>query len=483
MGSPPPPYDIVFPLENPSDGRHFPIQLDPPPSYDSLDFSTGHEGVRPREWRAAEVNVSDIIELKREMASLRKKLDSFRVDVGDRPRLGEENGAFTPTKTLCCNRSVSKPLPFILFPSVRCCCCQTSEVKPMSDLSPRFRVPSGVGPQQGGSCQSTFTGEEEGGECVEGAASFKGAQINCGCCVPNASLESAEGSLLDVVDLLTTFYNLPPPACWRCRETLPNSFGEELLASALGTTSDNLLDRYASLLVERLNKSVIGIETPKHTERKLSVLRTEGTTTSVDALAHLPYSVLGKVLENTGFPNEIMPYKIACAACELHFTDRTGDCVRFASASRHTGSVSHTSTRVDKPESVPDSNCTCKEGAIESLLCSVRFLWLPARFLESELRRYEVLLPTIRGRCCATYSGFLLRLGQAAKLKSCLRSSPDSETGPFQDGPFSDILLSELRRLRPSYDFLTTAERHLVLGENVTFSLLRKIQGKCDASE
>nr|CCC94150.1 conserved hypothetical protein [Trypanosoma congolense IL3000] len=289
-----------------------------------------------------------------------------------------------------------------------------------------------------------------------------------------------EGSTLDLVDLMTKFYNMPHATCCQCMKVLPNSFGEELLATALGTTSRSLLDRYASLLVVRLNTNFIATKDAPCV-RKNFLASCHGQTDDTNALSHLPRSVIGKVLESAQFPCEILAYRIARAACEQHVINGSGT---YSSQTHTMHNMLPASSLVGRGTHKVELAlpCTCDDGDVKSLLHSVRFLWIPSHFLESEVKRYEVLNPAVESCGCQICTTLIRCLRQAIKVKNWLRDLSSAPDCSSQSVRIDDVIMCELRRLRSSYDFLTPSERRLVSGENMSLRQLQALQEKCDAA-
>ncbi|ESL06407.1 hypothetical protein TRSC58_05920 [Trypanosoma rangeli SC58] len=292
----------------------------------------------------------------------------------------------------------------------------------------------------------------------------------------DASVGSLMGTTVDLVHLLTTLYSLPVISCGGCDEQFHRRVGEELIAAALGTTSHDLLELYASLLVLRLNEEYAAAESSVggHTSSRIP-LRKSGDLTQ-KALAPLPLSVLESVLERTQFPSEIPAYQIAFAACKVHHQRHLLKFTPFSS-------LKSSSSLCVASSSLPCiSSSHCKEEA-EAFLHGVRFLWLPLRFLEEELRRCEGLGLVAEARHCAIYAGLLMCLRQAIQAKKCLNelttTPARSVPAVFTAKPF----LTELNRVRPSYDFLTSSEKkQLVAGEKMDLAQSWRIQKRCDAT-
>ncbi|KEG13985.1 hypothetical protein DQ04_00681090 [Trypanosoma grayi] len=285
----------------------------------------------------------------------------------------------------------------------------------------------------------------------------------------DASVGSSGDAVVDLVHLLTTFYNLPGAKCWHCREQLPSTFGEELVASALGMTSRNLLEKYAFLLVTRLNEGYNTFGVVKEVHTTSVVLGSNSGDDVYKMLAPLPFSVLQVVLECTQFPSEIPAYRIAFAACKMYHE-------------RHSDGQSPSSrvmSFVRLSAAAPTaSSCHCTEEDAETMLYGVRFLWLPLCFLEDELRRCEGLGLGGEACRCAVYAGILLRLQQAIRVKKCLGNSPAAS-----EKALPAACNAELRRVRPSYTFLTPRERKQITdGEGIDLTRPQGLQGRCDAS-
>ncbi|RNF04985.1 hypothetical protein TraAM80_04821 [Trypanosoma rangeli] len=292
----------------------------------------------------------------------------------------------------------------------------------------------------------------------------------------DASVGSLMGTTVDLVHLLTTLYGLPVISCGGCHEQLHPRAGEELIAAALGTTSHDLLELYASLLVLRLNEGYAAAESNVGGHTSVGILVRNSGDLTQKALAPLPLPVLESVLERTQFPSEIPAYQIALAACKVYHQRHLSKLTSFSS-------LKSLSSLCVMSSSLPCiSSSHCKEEAEVFLHC-VRFLWLPLHFLEEELRRCEGLGLVAEARHCAIYAGLLMRLRQAIQAKRCLN---ELTTTPARSVPAvftAEPFLTELNRVRPSYDFLTSSEKkQLIAGEKMDLVQSWRIQKRCDAT-
>lgn len=292
----------------------------------------------------------------------------------------------------------------------------------------------------------------------------------------DASVGSSRDITVGLVDLMTALYNLPATSCECCRERLPSTFGEELVAATLGTTSRDILEQYASLLVTQLNDGYAAVEISKDVHTTAIVLGSKSGEAAIRVLAPLPPSVLHQVLERTLFPSEIPAYRIAFAACEAHHRRHL---LKWTSFSRPTPFV--------ESSAVPflsgfTTNCHCKQDDAEKLLSGVRFLWLPLHFLENELRRCEGFGLMAEACRCAVYAGLLVRLRQAVRVKTCVKDALGTPAQPLPAACTAEPLLIELRHVRTSYTFLTLSEkRQIVNAEKIDLSHLWQLQRRCDA--
>ncbi|RNF15613.1 uncharacterized protein Tco025E_05477 [Trypanosoma conorhini] len=292
----------------------------------------------------------------------------------------------------------------------------------------------------------------------------------------DASVGSLEGATVDLMHLLTTLYNLPVFSCGCCHDHLHSAFGEELVAATLGITTQDLLERFASFLVLHLNERYAIAESNRegHTSVDLSVQQSGGLTQK--ALAPLPLPVIQSVLERTQFPSEIPAYQLAFYACDVYHQRHPAKLTTLSSfKSLSTSCVASSSVSCI-------SSRHCDEEA-EIFFHGVRFLWLPLHFLEKELRRCEGLGLVTEACHCGIYSGLLLRLRQAIQAKRCLKELKTTPAQPVPAAFTAKPFLTELNRVRSSYEFLTSAEKkQLVAGRKMDFIQCWRLQKRCDAS-
>ncbi|EKF32553.1 hypothetical protein MOQ_003590 [Trypanosoma cruzi marinkellei] len=294
-----------------------------------------------------------------------------------------------------------------------------------------------------------------------------------------ASVFSLKDSTVDLVHLLTTLYNLPVVYCGSHHEQLYSKFGEELVAAALGTTSHELLEKYASLLVLRLNEGYAVAECGADAHIPVDVFVAKSGDLVHEVLAPLPLPVLQRVLERTQFPSEIPAYQISFSACESYHHRL------LAKSTPGSRAVSLEGPYVGSSSSflLCASSHHCEAEAAELLFHGVRFLWLPLHFLEKELRRCEGLGMTAEACHCTIYAGLLLRLRQAIQAKRSLKELTTTPARPLPAVFTAKAFLTELNRLRPSYDFLTPSEKEqLLAGSKMDFAQTRRLQERCDAT-
>ncbi|EKG04095.1 hypothetical protein TCSYLVIO_004846 [Trypanosoma cruzi] len=294
--------------------------------------------------------------------------------------------------------------------------------------------------------------------------------------VPVVSLKDGT---VDLVHLLTTLYNLPVVYCGCHHEQLYSKFGEELVAAALGTTSHELLEKYASLLVLRLNEGYAVAEIGVDPRISVDAFVAKSADLVYKVLAPLPFPVLQQVLERTQFPSEIPAYQISFSACEAYHHRL------LAKLAPSTRAVSLGRSCVGSLSSF--LSCTlshqCEAEEAELLFHGVRFLWLPLHFLEKELRRCEGLGMTAEACHCKIYAGLILRLRQAIQAKRSLKELTTTPARPLPAVFTAKPFLTELNRLRPSYYFITPAEKEqLLAGSKMDFAQARRLQVQCDAT-
>ncbi|KAG8344325.1 hypothetical protein TRVL_04854 [Trypanosoma vivax] len=461
----------------------------PPPSQcrDSGSFSFGERGVVSGEGlMAIEDTGRSIMSLQQQILFLQSQLNSLRHEVSTRlPPQSTSRCGLRATSPIVRGTSSSLPPHGTVFlsgsdsdlasESKRAACSNPPRVFPVdAPLCREFSLPTSLTsgavrkeerPAKDNEGQPTNVGSEAVTTDIRGAHQ-------------DASVGTPKHFLVDMVDLLTKFYSLPPAACWRCGVQLPFTFGEELTAAALGITSRSLVDQYVSLLVERLGR---GFTARSETEcgaapEATLVLGEKAGEAVEEMLSRLPVHILSRVLERAPFPTEVLVYRIVSAACALHYS-RHAEVIY----SRHE-QAAH-SEMAALPSVAPPRTCAgCNEEVAELLLGCVRFLWLPARFIEDELRRCEALRPAVESGRCAVYEGLVLRLGQALRAKICLRDVNFDSGKSCPTACLSDVFLSELCRLRLSYSFLTNSDREQTQGGNsVGLLRLQALQGKCDA--